>query len=119
MQPAVERLRRAIQTGEKILIYGDYDVDGTTSVVLLTKAVAACRRRRRLPCAAPLEGGVRHAPRSGGDGRRARRHPDDQRGYRHPRGARWWRARSELGIDTIVTDHHLPDSATAARASPC
>src|ERR1035441_9402085 len=26
MEPAVERLRRAIRKGEKILIYGDYDV---------------------------------------------------------------------------------------------
>src|ERR1039457_1742047 len=39
MRPAIERIRRAIRAGEKILIYGDYDVDGTTSVVLLTKAV--------------------------------------------------------------------------------
>jgi single-stranded-DNA-specific exonuclease len=44
MQPAVERLRRAIAGGEKILIYGDYDVDGTTSVVLLMKAVQPRRR---------------------------------------------------------------------------
>src|SRR5690348_4119577 len=36
---AVERLRGAISAGERILIYGDYDVDGTTSVVLLTKAI--------------------------------------------------------------------------------
>ena len=39
MAPAVERLRKAISGGEKILIYGDYDVDGTSSVVLLTKAI--------------------------------------------------------------------------------
>src|SRR5262249_8436593 len=39
MRAAIERLRKAIAGGEKILIYGDYDVDGTTSVVLLTKAV--------------------------------------------------------------------------------
>src|SRR5689334_2422728 len=38
MPRAVERLRAAISGGEKILIYGDYDVDGTTSVVLRTKA---------------------------------------------------------------------------------
>ena len=39
MQAAVERLARAIRDRERILIYGDYDVDGTTSVVLLTKAI--------------------------------------------------------------------------------
>ncbi|MCQ2136579.1 MAG: DHH family phosphoesterase, partial [Bacteroidales bacterium] len=35
MDEAVERLRSAIVEGEKILIYGDYDVDGTTAVSLV------------------------------------------------------------------------------------
>lgn len=35
MQQAVDRLKRAIDTGEKILVYGDYDVDGTTAVALV------------------------------------------------------------------------------------
>lgn len=35
MDKAVERLGLALETGEKILIYGDYDVDGTTSVALV------------------------------------------------------------------------------------
>ncbi len=35
MQKAVERLKKAIENKEKILIYGDYDVDGTTSVSLV------------------------------------------------------------------------------------
>jgi single-stranded-DNA-specific exonuclease len=35
MYKAVNRLLDAIETGEKILIYGDYDVDGTTSVALV------------------------------------------------------------------------------------
>ncbi|WP_184178104.1 single-stranded-DNA-specific exonuclease RecJ [Rhabdobacter roseus] len=34
MSVAVERLSQAMAQGEKILIYGDYDVDGTTSVAL-------------------------------------------------------------------------------------
>ena len=37
MDKAVERLDRAIAQDEKILIYGDYDVDGTTAVSLLYK----------------------------------------------------------------------------------
>lgn len=35
MDIAVERLSDAIENGEKILVYGDYDVDGTTSVALV------------------------------------------------------------------------------------
>ena len=35
MDKAVERLTKAMQTNEKILVYGDYDVDGTTSVALM------------------------------------------------------------------------------------
>ena len=34
MDKAVERLNAAIKNNEKILVYGDYDVDGTTSVAL-------------------------------------------------------------------------------------
>ena len=35
MELAVARLQRALQQKERILIYGDYDVDGTTAVALL------------------------------------------------------------------------------------
>ena len=35
MDKAVERLHKAISSGEKILVYGDYDVDGTTAVALV------------------------------------------------------------------------------------
>lgn len=35
MQKAVERIATSIENGEKILVYGDYDVDGTTSVALM------------------------------------------------------------------------------------
>ena len=35
MDVAVERLRGAVASGEKILVYGDYDVDGTTAVALV------------------------------------------------------------------------------------
>lgn len=35
MDKAVQRLELAIQNNEKILLFGDYDVDGTTAVALL------------------------------------------------------------------------------------
>ncbi len=35
MSVAIERLRKAVLSDEKILIYGDYDVDGITSVSFL------------------------------------------------------------------------------------
>ena len=37
MRKAVERLSEALRLNQKILIYGDYDVDGTTSVSLVYK----------------------------------------------------------------------------------
>ena len=37
MNRAVKRIEEALQKGENILVYGDYDVDGTTSVALVSK----------------------------------------------------------------------------------
>ena len=39
MERAVARIQQAIAAQETILIYGDYDVDGTTAVVLLKTAI--------------------------------------------------------------------------------
>jgi single-stranded-DNA-specific exonuclease len=35
MERAVERVERALSTGETIMVFGDYDVDGTTAVALM------------------------------------------------------------------------------------
>ena len=45
MDVAVERLHRAITTGEKILVYGDYDVDGTTAVALVYSFISRFTER--------------------------------------------------------------------------
>ncbi|MEN8229922.1 MAG: single-stranded-DNA-specific exonuclease RecJ [Bacteroidota bacterium] len=37
MDVAVQRIMEAIESGEKVLVYGDYDVDGTTAVALVYK----------------------------------------------------------------------------------
>ena len=39
MDRAVERVRRALDSGETIAVYGDYDVDGITATCLLTEAL--------------------------------------------------------------------------------
>ncbi len=39
IQPAAERIARAIRDGESIVIYGDYDVDGITATAILWHAI--------------------------------------------------------------------------------
>jgi len=39
MQEAVARIRQAVEQGEKILIYGDYDVDGVTASTVMWRAL--------------------------------------------------------------------------------
>jgi single-stranded-DNA-specific exonuclease len=41
MDLAVNRLQKAIDTSEKVLLFGDYDVDGTTAVSLLWKVLSS------------------------------------------------------------------------------
>src|SRR5690242_21070132 len=47
MAEAVARVRQAVQAGEPILIYGDYDVDGTTATVLLKTAIERSAKKDR------------------------------------------------------------------------
>lgn len=48
MQKAVERVATAIENGEKILVYGDYDVDGTTAVALMYLYLSKIVQKRYL-----------------------------------------------------------------------
>ena len=107
IEPAVERIRRAIADGEAILVHGDYDVDGITSTFLMVSvlrslggrvawriphrtrdgyglSVDAMEETRRRGCSLVVTvdcGITAHAA------------------VAHGR---------TLGIDTIVTDHHEP-----------
>ena len=49
MDKAVERLHQAVTQGEKILIYGDYDVDGTTAVALMYRFLSGIGNRTAMP----------------------------------------------------------------------
>jgi single-stranded-DNA-specific exonuclease len=109
MPRAVARLREAIRDGEKILVYGDYDVDGTTSVVLLTKAIE-------------LAGGASsyYVPHRLKDGYGMRREVVETAAAEGVklivsvdtgiRAAEAVRRANELAVDVIVTDHHLPET---------
>ncbi len=108
MREAVERLGRALAQREKILIYGDYDVDGTMAVVVLLTALRAR--------GAEVEAHVPHRLTDGYGMRVPVIEEAAARGFRVvisvDTGIREHvvlaRAR-ELGVDCIVTDHHLPD----------
>src|SRR5579863_8743260 len=108
MPRAVERLRQAIRGGEKILIYGDYDVDGTTSVVLLTKAIELAGGAAEFHVPHRLKDGYGMRPevveRAAEEGVRLIVSVDTG-----IRAAEVVRRANELGIDVIVTDHHLPE----------
>lgn len=41
MSVAVDRIRRAVRRGERILVYGDYDADGITATAILVSALRA------------------------------------------------------------------------------
>ena len=110
MKPAVARLRRALEQGEKILIYGDYDVDGTMAAVILLTALRGLGGQveafipDRLSDGYGMRAGV--VEEAAAKGVRVVISVDT--GIREHDALR--RAR-ELGLDCIVTDHHLPDGA--------
>ena len=109
MRCAVERLRQAIRDREPILIYGDYDVDGTTSVVLLAKAIEMAGGAASYHVPHRLNDGYGMRPevveRAAAEGVKLIISVDT--GIRA--GEVVARA-NELGIGTIVTDHHLPEA---------
>ena len=45
MGAAVRRINDAINKGEKIMVYGDYDVDGTTAVAMMFSFLTTCMIR--------------------------------------------------------------------------
>ncbi|MFN3704506.1 MAG: single-stranded-DNA-specific exonuclease RecJ [Thermoflexales bacterium] len=102
---AVERLLRAAAAGERIAIYGDYDVDGVTSCALLNEALALLGAQSRVYIPNRFDEGY-------GLNTAALEQLHSQgvgvvvtvdcgvRGFAEVERAR------QLGLDLIITDHH-------------
>ncbi len=116
MDKAVARLRSALLASEPILIYGDYDVDGTVATVLLK--TAAERAAGLLDVKADIRYHIPHRIREGYGMTESRIERAATEGIRLvvsvDTGIRAFAAAQEakrVGLDLIVTDHHLPDTA--------
>ena len=107
MDRVVERLDDARQLGQRVLIYGDYDVDGITSTVVLKRAlemlgfVVDFNLPRRLEDGYGLQAEAVHEA--------------AERGFEVVitadcgiRAFEVCEVAQQLGLDLIVTDHHLP-----------
>ncbi|MGI4831164.1 MAG: single-stranded-DNA-specific exonuclease RecJ [Janthinobacterium lividum] len=118
---AVDRLRAALLAHQPILIYGDYDVDGTVATVLLKTALD--RAAVSLGVAADVRYHIPHRIREGYGMRESRLADAALEGVRLvvsvDTGIRAFAAATEaarLGLDLIVTDHHLPDGSGVPQA---
>jgi len=107
LRAAIDRIHAAIERKEPILIYGDYDVDGTMAIIILKTAIELC--------GGAADFHVPHRIREGYDMR------DDVIERAAAAGVRLIvsvdmgirafapaETAQRLGVDLIVTDHHLP-----------
>jgi len=108
LEAAVNRILAAIHFREKILIYGDYDVDGTTAVVILRKALEMLGARtsyyipRRLVDGYGMKADV--IEQAATEGVKLVISVDTGiKAFDVVERASW------LGLDCIITDHHLPE----------
>jgi len=107
LSAAVDRIDAAIERKEPILIYGDYDVDGTMAVIILKTAIELC--------GGAADFHVPHRIREGYDMRDDVIERAAASGIRLiisvDMGIRAFapaETAQRLGVDLIVTDHHLP-----------
>jgi len=112
MEAAVARLEQAIARHEPVLLYGDYDVDGTTAVVLLKTAIemlggTVCFHvPHRLREGYGLQSSVLEAAYAEGV-RLVITVDTGMRAFAEAETAR------KLGLDLIITDHHLLEAGDA------
>jgi single-stranded-DNA-specific exonuclease len=109
MKAAVERLQAAIARKEEVLIYGDYDVDGTTAVVVLKTVIELCGGVTQFHVPHRIKEGygmkddvIERAAEAG-----VRLIISVDTGIRAFAAAETAR---RVGVDLIVTDHHLPET---------
>jgi single-stranded-DNA-specific exonuclease len=109
MDKAVKRIIRAIEQQEKILVFGDYDVDGTTSV--------ACMYQFLKKIHSELDFYIPHRYREGYGVSKMGIDFAKEYGFTliisldcGIKSVELIAYAKELGIDFIVCDHHLPDS---------
>ncbi|MGA2746872.1 MAG: DHH family phosphoesterase, partial [Candidatus Sulfotelmatobacter sp.] len=107
LRAAVDRIDAAIERKEQILIYGDYDVDGTMAVIILKTAIELC--------GGSADFHVPHRIREGYDMRDDVIERAAAAGIRLivsvDMGIRAFapaETAQRFGVDLIVTDHHLP-----------
>jgi single-stranded-DNA-specific exonuclease len=107
LRAAVDRIHAAIEHKDPILIYGDYDVDGTMAVIILKAAIELC--------GGAADFHVPHRIREGYDLRDDVIERAAAAGIRLiisvDMGIRAFtpaETAQRLGVDLIVTDHHLP-----------
>jgi single-stranded-DNA-specific exonuclease len=115
LRAAVDRLDAAIENKEQILIYGDYDVDGTMAVIILKTAIELC--------GGAADFHVPHRIREGYDLRDDVIERAAAAGIRLivsvDMGIRAFAPAEtalRLGVDLIVTDHHLPGADGVPKA---
>lgn len=109
MREAIERICAAIANRETTLIYGDYDVDGTTAVVILKTAIELCGGTTDFHVPHRIKEGygikddvIERAAAAG-----VRLVISVDTGIRAFQAAETAR---RVGVDLIVTDHHLPET---------
>ncbi len=118
MRDSVVRILQAVAERQLILIYGDYDVDGTTATVLLKTAIDRITPEN---CASVVRYHIPHRIREGYGMQAPVLEQAAASGIRLvisvDTGIRAFAAAEEckrLGLDLIVTDHHLPDSVAGS-----
>jgi single-stranded-DNA-specific exonuclease len=113
MKEAVARVQRAIETGERVLLYGDYDVDGTTGTAILLRALKLLGANVcfHIPHRFTEGYGIQQAALEKAFAEGCKLVVSIDCGIRAHEPLHWAR---NNGLDVIVTDHHLPDEKQGA-----